>query len=222
MGIYWFIKSSEDNAVCRSNLRHWALGSSDRAFPLRKESWCGAFLLAAMSLLALLVLPVTARLGERPGPEELLRGGAARRLEYWDRRLSPNLSLPVLQGMMKDLGYEHLATTTRYGNTCCASCGSVNTADLVNGTGLYAVASAESMQTGGIGDGCSVEWGEVDCQCQGHYCTKSAQSQDGTFGMGCLSCAKGRFLPSHPMAYPMWAQPDNPIFKEVGAAFSCV
>ena len=89
------------------------------------------------------------------------------------------------------------------------SCGSLNTAELVNGTGLYAVASAEAMQTGGIGDG--------------HYCTKSAQSQDGTFGMGCLSCAKGRFLPSHPMTYPMWAQPDNPIFKKVGllkAAFS--
>ena len=31
MGFYWFINSSDDNAVCRSNLRHWALGRSDGA-----------------------------------------------------------------------------------------------------------------------------------------------------------------------------------------------
>ena len=33
------------------------------------------------------------------------------------------------------LGYDHLATTTRYGDTCCASCGSIDTARLVAGTG---------------------------------------------------------------------------------------
>lgn len=36
------------------------------------------------------------------------------------------------------MGYDHLATSTRYGNTCCASCGSVNTAELVKGTGVGA------------------------------------------------------------------------------------
>ena len=50
--------------------------------------------------------------------------------------------------LVKDMGYEHLATTTRYGNTCCASCGNVDTARLVNGTGFYAVAAAQSMWPG--------------------------------------------------------------------------
>ncbi len=37
--------------------------------------------------------------------------------------------------LARGMGYDHLATSTRYGDTCCASCGSVNTADLVKGTG---------------------------------------------------------------------------------------
>ncbi|CAK9060771.1 unnamed protein product [Durusdinium trenchii] len=32
--------------------------------------------------------------------------------------------------------------------------------------------------------------------------------------MGCLSCAKGRFLKAHPFLYPLWAQPEDPIFNE--------
>eukprot|EP00913_Durusdinium_trenchii_P025825 g24237.t1 len=113
---------------------------------------------------------------------------------------SSDPSLAELQVLVKDMGYEHLATTTRYGNTCCASCGNVDTARLVNGTGFYAVAAAQSMQTGGRGDG--------------HYCTSSATSRNGTVGMGCLSCAKGRFLKAHPFLYPLWAQPEDPIFNE--------
>lgn len=35
----------------------------------------------------------------------------------------------------RGMGYDHIATSTRYGDTCCASCGSVNTAELVKGTG---------------------------------------------------------------------------------------
>ncbi|CAK9060874.1 unnamed protein product [Durusdinium trenchii] len=229
--------------------------------------------------LFLIVAPAAARLGEAPVPappallplesEELLRGGRARTVEFWQnwsrslksldvsyssdpslaelqvgwgkrvwisgpqasyrqlvlvlessileilrstfagfRMLNvlllvasgsppPELSLLVL---VKDMGYEHLATTTRYGNTCCASCGNVDTARLVNGTGFYAVAAAQSMQTGGRGDG--------------HYCTSSATSRNGTVGMGCLSCAKGRFLKAHPFLYPLWAQPEDPIFNE--------
>ena len=39
---------------------------------------------------------------------------------------------PVLD---RGMGYNHIATSTRYGDTCCASCGAVNTAELVKGTG---------------------------------------------------------------------------------------
>ena len=35
----------------------------------------------------------------------------------------------------RNMGYDHLATSTRYGDTCCGSCGSVNTGELVKGTG---------------------------------------------------------------------------------------
>ncbi|CAK8998734.1 unnamed protein product [Durusdinium trenchii] len=170
--------------------------------------------------LFLIVAPAAARLGEAPVPappallplesEELLRGGRARTVEFWqnwsrslkslDVSYSSDPSLAELQVLVKDMGYEHLATTTRYGNTCCASCGNVDTARLVNGTGFYAVAAAQSMQTGGRGDG--------------HYCTSSATSRNGTVGMGCLSCAKGRFLKAHPFLYPLWAQPEDPIFNE--------
>ncbi|CAJ1418094.1 unnamed protein product [Effrenium voratum] len=137
--------------------------------------------------------------------EDLLRGGRARGLEFWENATTRSAYYhdpPVwkLQSIRKRMGYQHLATTTRYGDTCCASCGSVNTAELVQGTGFYAVASAESMQDGGIGDG--------------HYCTHDANGHRGTTGMGCLSCAKGKFLPAHPFSYPLWAQPHEHIFSE--------
>ncbi|OLQ02037.1 N-acyl-aromatic-L-amino acid amidohydrolase (carboxylate-forming) [Symbiodinium microadriaticum] len=141
--------------------------------------------------LAFALPSVHARLGEAPrnvtgpSPEDLLPGGAARREEYWENatlRWNVDPSMSELQNMRRRAGYEHLATTTRYGDTCCASCGSIDTAKLVRGTGFYAVASAESMQDHGI-------------------------------GMGCLSCAKGKFLPAHPFSYPLWAQPGAGIFE---------
>ncbi|CAE7922175.1 ACY3, partial [Symbiodinium necroappetens] len=137
-----------------------------------------------------------------PSPEDLLPGGAARREEYWENatlRWNVDPSMSELHNMRRRAGYEHLATTTRYGDTCCASCGSIDTAKLVRGTGFYAVASAESMQDHGIGDG--------------HYCTQDASPHRGTQGMGCLSCAKGKFLPAHPFSYPLWAQPGAGIFE---------
>lgn len=33
-------------------------------------------------------------------------------------------------------------------------------------------------------------------------------------GMGCMSCAKGKFLQAHPFSYPLWAQPKDPIFNK--------
>ena len=165
--------------------------------------------MAKMFFVALaFALSVHARLGEAPrntsgpSPVDLLPGGAARREEYWENatlRWSADPSLSELQNMRRHAGYDHVATTTRYGDTCCASCGSIDTGRLVRGTGFYAVASAESMQDHGIGDG--------------HYCTKDASSHGGTQGMGCLSCAKGKFLPAHPFSYPLWAQPGASIFQ---------
>lgn len=36
-------------------------------------------------------------------------------------------------------------------------------------------------------------------------------------GMGCLSCARGKFLKAHPFSYPLWARPGDDIFsKEMG------
>eukprot|EP00438_Fugacium_kawagutii_P019986 Skav227320 [mRNA] locus=scaffold4402:77511:78269:- [translate_table: standard] len=148
-----------------------------------------------------------------PSPEDLLPGGKARGAEYWENftvgeddnstlrsGYYHNPSIRTLLGVMKSMGYDHIATSTRYGDTCCASCGSVNTAELVKGTGFYAVASAESMQANGIGDG--------------HYCTSSAPDQGDTVGMGCLSCARGKFLKAHPFSYPLWAQPRDQIFNK--------
>ncbi|CAE7538235.1 ACY3 [Symbiodinium sp. CCMP2456] len=161
------------------------------------------------AILAFLMAGAQARLGEtserlrnasRPSPEDLLPGGAARREEYWSNstlRFNVNPSLSKLHDVTRRLGYDHLATTTRYGDTCCASCGSIDTAKLVAGTGFYAVASAEAMQAHGIGDG--------------HYCTKDAS---GSSGMGCLSCARGKFLWYHPFDYPLWAQKGSSIFRK--------
>ncbi|CAK9026191.1 unnamed protein product [Durusdinium trenchii] len=138
-------------------------------------------------------------------------GGKARGAEYWENYTFDanstlrsgyyhNPSLREVHSIQRRMGYDHLATSTRYGNTCCASCGSVNTAELVKGTGFYAVASAESMQADGIGDG--------------HYCTSSPHTSRGTTGMGCLSCARGKFLKAHPFSYPLWAQPGDEIFSK--------
>lgn len=146
-----------------------------------------------------------------PAPEDLLRGGKARGAEYWENftltnetlrsgGYDHNPSIRTLLNIMKGMGYDHIATSTRYGDTCCASCGLVNTAELVKGTGFYAVASAESMQAHGIGDG--------------HYCTSAGPTRGDTVGMGCMSCAKGKFLQAHPFSYPLWAQPKDPIFNK--------
>lgn len=157
--------------------------------------------------LALLVLPAASRLGAPNASADnssaaFLPGGAGRGLEYWmSSTLSFNaMSSESLASLPGKMGYHHMATTTRYGDTCCASCGSINTAKLVQGTNFYAVAAAESMQGGGIGDG--------------HFCTHDGSGRGGTVGMGCMSCGKGRFIASHPMSYPLWAQPGDEIFKK--------
>lgn len=76
-------------------------------------------------------------------------------------------------------GFSWKATTTRYGDAGASACGSVNTAELVAGTDYYNVASAQAM------------WGGACC-----WCGKSGGG-GGTCGLGCFSCAKGRFLNHH-------------------------
>lgn len=72
-------------------------------------------------------------------------------------------------------GYAAYATTTRYGDAKAAACGGMNTGALIGGLPYYSVASAQSMWKG-----C--------CWCQG------SGGGRGTMGLGCFSCAKGRFL----------------------------
>ncbi|CAE7529148.1 egl5, partial [Symbiodinium pilosum] len=74
-------------------------------------------------------------------------------------------------------GYATFATTTRYGDAKAAACGGMHTGQLTAGLPYYSVASAQSMW-----QGC--------CWCSG------PGGGRGTAGLGCFSCAKGRFLHS--------------------------
>ena len=77
-------------------------------------------------------------------------------------------------------GYHHWATTTMYGDAPRAACGGINTAQLVEGTPYYSVASAQAM------------W--RDCGGTGNCWCGQSGGGGGTVGMGCFTCAKGRFL----------------------------
>ncbi|CAJ1412703.1 unnamed protein product [Effrenium voratum] len=76
-------------------------------------------------------------------------------------------------------GYHHWATTTQYGEAPHAACGGIDTKKLTAGTRFHNVASTQAM------------W--KDCNHDGCWCGKPGGGE-GTAGMGCLSCAKGRFL----------------------------
>jgi len=121
------------------------------------------------------------------------RGSAGRGLAYWN-----NASLVQAQAAAVDLppteGYEYLATTTRYGNTCCASCGNLDTAKVVQGTEYFAVASAQAMQDEFAKGSCC--W----CGEAGH----GTGLASGVAPMGCGTCAKGRFIQKKPYDSPMW------------------
>merc|ERR1719291_958004 len=101
-------------------------------------------------------------------------------------------------------GHEYLATTTQYANTDIASCGKIDTIKAVAGTGFYAVASAQAMQDHFPGGSC--------CWC-------GASGSDNSHGtgvapMGCMQCAKGRFIRKRPYNQPVWV--DHALFhKEI-------
>jgi len=135
-------------------------------------------------------------------PSLFARGGAARGLDYWANDSLVSTMASVDTSAM--YGHEYLATTTQYADTCCASCGKMDTASLVAGTGYYAVASAQAMQSYFHAGSCC--WcGEAGAGC-GHG--------SGTAPMGCSACAKGRFVPKRPYPQPVWG--DHEIFhKEI-------
>lgn len=93
----------------------------------------------------------------------------------WTRRESSPTRPPIFH-----YGYHHWATTTMYGDAPRAACGGIDTHRLVAGTRYHSVASAQSMWRNCNGNGA--------CWCG------SPGGGSGTTGMGCLSCAKGRFL----------------------------
>ncbi|CAE8582488.1 unnamed protein product [Polarella glacialis] len=79
-------------------------------------------------------------------------------------------------------GYSQFATSTSYGDSSKAACGGLHTGELVSGTRYYNVASAQSMWKG--------------CKTHGNCWCGASGGGSGTLGMGCFSCAKGRFLRS--------------------------
>mmetsp|Transcript_56125 Transcript_56125/g.119498 ORF Transcript_56125/g.119498 Transcript_56125/m.119498 type:complete len:352 (+) Transcript_56125:138-1193(+) len=125
---------------------------------------------------------------EGPILDPTAAGGISRDLKLWQALNASSLNLAA--GVPRHIwqGHEYLATTTYYADTCCGSCGRLDTARLVQGTDYYAVASAEAMQSHfGLGNCC---WCGESSQGCGHG--------SGTAPMGCTACARGRFLPHRP------------------------
>lgn len=145
-------------------------------------------------------------LAEKAAPKQediFARGGPARSVAYWTNRSDIASADEVgVASMQSVAGYEYMATTTRYGNTCCASCGSLDTARVVQGTEYYAVASAQAMQDHFAAGSCC--W----CGQAGSQCGLGS----GVAPMGCGGCARGRFIKKRPYDAPMWAGDD--IFEK--------
>jgi len=122
--------------------------------------------------------------------KSLAPGGAGRGREFW--KGVQTLSASDVAGEAERMGFEYVATTTVYADTDRASCGSIDTAAAVSGTGYYAVASAQAMQNMFPGGGCC--WcGQAGSSC-GHG--------SGTAPMGCMACARGRFINRRPYEAP--------------------
>eukprot|EP00429_Kryptoperidinium_foliaceum_P018227 CAMPEP_0176046074 /NCGR_PEP_ID=MMETSP0120_2-20121206/22876_1 /TAXON_ID=160619 /ORGANISM="Kryptoperidinium foliaceum, Strain CCMP 1326" /LENGTH=247 /DNA_ID=CAMNT_0017379485 /DNA_START=44 /DNA_END=787 /DNA_ORIENTATION=- len=133
----------------------------------------------------------------------LAPGGEAREFGYWQGMEDMvHANSESVSNEAARLGYEYLATTTVYADTDIASCGRLDTRAVVAGTGYYAVASAQAMQNHFPQGACC--W----CGSAGHFTGHST----GTAPMGCMSCAKGRFLKKRPYAAPMNA--DSHIFEK--------
>jgi len=96
--------------------------------------------------------------------------------------LAMNSTLDFVATEARYGGYNHLATTTVYGDSQYGACGAIQTADLVAGTSYLNVASAQSM------------W--RNCKSHGNCMCGASGGGGGTQGMGCFTCGKGRFLHS--------------------------
>lgn len=95
--------------------------------------------------------------------------------DFSELELNKSNKTRAFSGARRYAGYAAYATTTRYGDAKAAACGGMHTGALIGGLPYYSVASAQSMWKG-----C--------CWCGG------SGGGRGTMGMGCFSCAKGRFL----------------------------
>jgi len=142
-----------------------------------------------------LAMPQRVQLLQAHGPAAIQRGGPGRGADFWT-----NMTLAASVAVESDAsaaGFAYVATTTQYADTATSSCGKMDTAALVAGTGYYAVASAQAMQNSFPQGGCC-------------WCGESTQGE-GTAPMGCSSCAKGRFLPKHP--YGQAAPGESALFE---------
>ncbi|CAE7535282.1 egl5 [Symbiodinium natans] len=136
---------------------------------------------AALALLLSQVGQAAARLGSPENSTGLPQNTTVRSRHAWEPE---NFSHDLLEtngtraaNAHRYAGYATFATTTRYGDAKAAACGGMHTGQLTAGLPYYSVASAQSMW-----QGC--------CWCQG------PGGGYGTMGLGCFSCAKGRFLHS--------------------------
>jgi len=136
--------------------------------------------MAFRSLLVILALPVSARLGE-PAANESSQANSSQAEAALSELSELNMSF-VQTSTSKTRGYAHFATSTVYGDSTKAACGGLHTAELVKGTPYHNVASAQSM------------W--LNCQNHGNCWCGASGGGSGTQGMGCFTCAKGRFLSS--------------------------
>lgn len=139
--------------------------------------------LPAVAMFSLLVIsPVFARLGE-PSGNESAEPREGKQLEAMNASFVEAINASFADFSISSggySGYSHFATTTRYGDSTKAACGGLHTGELVSGTRYYNVASAQSM------------W--ANCESHGNCWCGASGGGSGTVGMGCLTCAKGRFL----------------------------
>jgi len=158
----------------------------------------GSAMAVPSQALSLLVLGL-ARLGlASPGdkdPAKSLRGDARWATSMVGAAYDP----PPAPG-----NYSFMATSTRYGLNQFTSC-DMDSGKLVQGTDYLPVASAQAMQNMFPG-------GEGAC-CR---CGVAGPGTDGsqTAGMGCGTCAKGRFIRQLPRGYYIWTPEESEIFHK--------
>jgi len=167
---------------------------SDKKPVIRRSQHCVAMTLRSRLWMPILIFVLAVSAWASMEAEEALAkdgecnsndpsGCALHALQMGGKKAAEDLQADLnITSEMPHFGYQHFATTTTYGDSSKTACGGLDTAKLVAGTPYHNVASAQSM------------W--LDCKDNGNcWCSKDGGGK-GTVGMGCLSCAKGRFVKS--------------------------